>query len=199
MSDLPADRIVPGQPPFTSVGVDIFGPWEVVTRRTRGVPANSKRWAAIFTCLVTRGVHIEVVGEMSSFINALKRFTAIRGLAKEYRSDRETNFVGAVDPLQINAINVEDSPVKDYLYSRGTVWTFNPPHASYMGGVWERMIGVTRRILDNMLNDHSAQGLTHEVMNAFLAGASAIINSRPLTAIPAIHSNTKYSAYSKNR
>lgn len=36
MSDLPADRIVPGQPPFTSVGVDIFGPWEVVTRRTEG-------------------------------------------------------------------------------------------------------------------------------------------------------------------
>lgn len=107
------------------------------------VPANSKRWAAIFTCLVTRAVHIEVVEEMSAsaFINALKRFTAIRGQAKEYRSDRGTNFVGAVDPLQINAINVEDSPVKDYLYSRGIVWTFNPPHASHMGGVWERMIG----------------------------------------------------------
>ena len=31
MSDLPSDRITPGQPPFTSVGIDIFGPWEVVT------------------------------------------------------------------------------------------------------------------------------------------------------------------------
>ena len=61
MSDWPADLTEPGQPTFTSVGVDIFGPWEVVTRRTRGVPANSKRWAAMFTCLVTRTVHIEVV------------------------------------------------------------------------------------------------------------------------------------------
>ena len=117
MSDLPVDRTEPGQPPFTSVGVDIFGPWEVVTRRTRGIPANSKRWAALFSCHVTRAVHIEVVEEMSasSFINALKRFTAIRGQAKEYRSDRGTNFIGSVDPLQIDAINVEDSPVRDFL------------------------------------------------------------------------------------
>lgn len=135
---------------------------------------------------MTRAIYIEVVEEMSasSFINALKRFTAIRGKAKEYRSDRGTNFVGAVDLNAINAINVEDSSVKDYLCSRGTVWTFNPPHASHMGGVWERMIGVTRRILDKMLKDHSARGLTHEVLTTFLAEASAIINFRPLTAIP---------------
>ena len=171
---------------FTSVGVDIFGPWEVVTRRTRGIPANSKRWAALFSCHVTRAVHIEVVKEMSasSFINALKRFTAIRGQAKEYRSDRGTNFIGAVDPLQIDAINVEDSPVRDFLYSRGTVWIFNPPHASHMGGAWERMIGVTRGILNSMMMEHAAQGLTHEVLTTFLAEASAIINSRPLTSIP---------------
>ncbi|XP_062620904.1 uncharacterized protein LOC134282517 [Saccostrea cucullata] len=129
MSDLPEDRIEPGQPPFTSVGVDIFGPWEVLTRRTRGGSANSKRWAALFTCLVTRAVHIEVLEEMSSssFINALRRFTAIRGYVREYRSDRGTNFIGAVDPLHINAINIEDPPIKDLLYSGGSVWIFNPP------------------------------------------------------------------------
>ena len=61
---------------------------------------------------------------------------------------------------------------------------FNPPHASHMGGAWERMIGVTRRILDSMMKEHSAQGLTHEVLTTFLAEASAIIISRPLTSIP---------------
>ena len=66
------------------------------------------------TCLVTRAVHVEEMSA-SSFINALKRFTAIRGQAKEYRSDIGTNFIGAVDPLQIDAINVEDSPVRDFL------------------------------------------------------------------------------------
>lgn len=93
MSDLPEDLLIPGQPPFTSVGVDIFGPWDVITRKTRGSSANS-------TCLVTRAVHIEVLEEMSSssFINALRRFTAIRGNVKLFRSDRGTNFLGAMDP-----------------------------------------------------------------------------------------------------
>ena len=147
---------------------------------TRGVPANSKKWEAFFTCPVTRAVHIEVVKEMSasSFINALKRFTAIRGQAMEYRSDRGTNFIGAVvplqidDPRQINAINVEDSPVKDFLYSRGTVCMFKPPYASHMGFAWERMIGVACRILNSMMKEHSAQGLTHKVLTTFLAEAS---------------------------
>lgn len=98
-----------------------------------GSDAKSKRWTAVFTCLVTRAVYIEVVEEMSasSFINALKRFTAIRGQAKEYRSDRETNLVGAVDSLQINAINVKDSPVNDYLYSRGIVNVQPTPCVTY--------------------------------------------------------------------
>lgn len=44
---------------------------------------------------VPSAVHIEVVEDMSasSFINALKSFTAIRRQPKEYRSDRGTNYV----------------------------------------------------------------------------------------------------------
>jgi hypothetical protein len=88
-------------PPFTNVGVDAFGPWTIVSRRTRGGYANSKRWAIMFTCLVTRAVHIELVEEMSSsaFINAVIRFTSVRGKVKLFRSDRGTNFVGAVDTV----------------------------------------------------------------------------------------------------
>jgi hypothetical protein len=55
MADLPEDRRTPG-PPFSAVGVDTFGPWNVTIRRTRGGAAQSKRWAIIFTCLTTRAV-----------------------------------------------------------------------------------------------------------------------------------------------
>ncbi|XP_021370654.1 uncharacterized protein LOC110461499 [Mizuhopecten yessoensis] len=113
MSDLPIDRLKPN-PPFTYVGVDTFGPWSIVTRKTRGESAQNKRWTILFTCLVTRAIHIEVVEELSSasFINALRRFTAIRGSVKLFRSDWGTNFVGAVNPLEIDTINVEDGPVE---------------------------------------------------------------------------------------
>ena len=184
MADLPADRLEPG-PPFTSVGVDTFGPWQIVTRRTRGGQANSKCWAVIFTCLTTRAVHIEVVEELSSSssINALRRFVAIRGKVTTFCSDRGTNFIGATDILKVDTINVEDRPVKDFLYQSGTVWIFNPPHSSHMGGVWERMIGVARKVLDALLLDNKGASLTHEVLVTFMAEVSAIMNSRPLVPV----------------
>lgn len=50
-----------------------------------------------------------------------------------------------------------------------------------MGGAWERMIGVTRRILDSMLKD--VANLTHEVLVTLLAEVTAIVNSRPLVLV----------------
>ncbi|XP_062599560.1 uncharacterized protein LOC134261107 [Saccostrea cucullata] len=185
MSNLPENRLIPGQPPFSNVGVDIFGPWNIITRRTRGGAANNKRSAALFTCLVTRAVHIEVVEEMtsSSFINALRRFIAIRGPVHVFRSDRGTNFIGAAKELKVNVINVEDEHLHNFLNEQRTTWIFNPPHSSHMGGVWERMIGITRRILDAILLDYGSRSLTHEVLTTFLAEASSIINSRPLVSV----------------
>ena len=80
MSDLPEDRLTPS-PPFSNVGVDTFGPCQIVTRCTRGGQDYGKRWAIMFSCLTSRAVHIEVIEDMpsSSFINALRRFIAIKG------------------------------------------------------------------------------------------------------------------------
>ncbi|XP_033727618.1 uncharacterized protein LOC117316950 [Pecten maximus] len=182
MSDLPTERLEPG-PPFTSVGVDCFGPWQIVTRKTRGGQANSKRWAVLFTCLTSRAVHIEVIEEMStsSFINALRRFISTRGKVKMFRSDRGTNFVGSMEKL--GGINVENDAVRKFLLEDGCKWIFNPPYASHMGGVWERMIGVARRILDALLLDSRRGVLTHEVLTTFLAEVTAIVNSRPLVPL----------------
>ncbi|XP_056017291.1 uncharacterized protein LOC130053762 [Ostrea edulis] len=183
MSDLPEDRLSPG-PPFTFVGLDTFGPWSVLQRKTRGGSAQQKRWAILFTCLVSRAVHLEVVDEMSSaaFINAYRRFVAIRGPIKLLRSDRGTNFVGAIQDLGIEAEFVEDGRIAKTLETYGTSWKFNPPHSSHFGGSWERMIGTCRRILDNMLMQDRNK-LTHDSLVTLMAEVSAIVNSRPLLPI----------------
>ncbi|XP_053323801.1 uncharacterized protein LOC128497662 [Spea bombifrons] len=150
MADLPADRLGT-EPPFTNVGLDVFGPWSVTTVRTRGGQVNSKRWAVIFTCMSIRAIHIEVIESLdtSSFINALRRFIAIRGPVKQIRSDRGTNFVGAAKELKIPS-NVDYKSVERFLSIQSCTWTFNPQHSSHMGGSWERMIGIVRRILDSI-------------------------------------------------
>ena len=184
MADLPLDRLTPG-PPFTGVGVDVFGPWSVVTRKTRGGAAQSKRWAVLFSCLTTRAVHIELIEDMSSscFINALRRLVALRGPVKIFRSDRGTNFVGAADDIGVHVVNVEEGPVKSHLKENTATWIFNAPHASHMGGVWERAIGVARRILDSMLLKEGQKDLTHEVISTLMCEVCAIMNSRPVAVL----------------
>ncbi|XP_041857226.1 uncharacterized protein LOC121650036 [Melanotaenia boesemani] len=184
MADLPAERLQT-DPPFSYVGLDIFGPWEVIARRTRGGQANSKRWAVLFTCMATRAVHIEVIEAMSSssFINALRRFFAIRGPAKQLRSDCGTNFVGASKELKLGPLKPGEMSVDNYLLSQRCSWVFNPPYSSHMGGTWERMIGIARRILDSMLLQAKVTKLTHEVLTTLMAEVTAIINARPLVPV----------------
>lgn len=52
IADLLADRVSPA-PPFSYVGLDVFGPWQICTRRTRGDLAHPKSWAVLFTCMTT--------------------------------------------------------------------------------------------------------------------------------------------------
>lgn len=183
MADLPADRLST-EPPFTNVGLDVFGPWTVASRRTRGGLAQSKRWAVLFTCMSVRAVHIEVVESLdtSSFINSLRRFLAIRGPVKLIRSDRGTNFISACKELQIPS-NIDNASVKKFLLDQGCTWKFNVPHASHMGGSWERMIGVARKILDSMFLQLGTSKLTHEALTTLMAEVAAIINARPLIPV----------------
>ena len=100
MADLPPDRME-AAPPFTNVGFDVFGPWSIQTRRTRGRTTSLKRWGLVFTCLSSRAIHIETLESMdtSSFICALRRFFALRGPALLLRCDQGSNFVGARNEL----------------------------------------------------------------------------------------------------
>ena len=72
MADHPEERTNPS-PPFTCVGFDVFGPWQICTGKLSGAAANSKRWGLILTCLNSRAIHMEVLEAMdaSAFICAL--------------------------------------------------------------------------------------------------------------------------------
>ena len=69
MADLPEERITYA-PPFTYCGVDLFGPFQIKQGRK-----EVKRYGVLFTCLASRGVHIETADslETDSFMNALRR------------------------------------------------------------------------------------------------------------------------------
>ena len=98
MGELPFERIAYMGPPFSRTGVDYFGPLLIKRgKRTHSNCGTTKRYGALFTCLTTRAVHVELAGDLStdSFILALRRFISRRGHPKTIISDNGSNFVGA--------------------------------------------------------------------------------------------------------
>lgn len=101
---------------------------------------------------------------------------------KLIRSDRGTNFVRPCKELNISS-NLDNTVVKKFHVDQGCSWQFNPPYASHMGGSWERMIGLARRILDAMFLQLRLSALTHETLSTLMAEVAAIINARPLVPV----------------
>ena len=178
MASLPDDRIE-SAPPFTYCGVDYFGPWYIHEGRK-----ELKRWGVIFTCLCCRAVHIETAVSMTtdSFVNALRRFIALRGPVRVLRSDRGTNFIGAERELAEAVSEMDDKQIEQFLLQEGCNFSFktNVPHASHMGGVWERQIRSVRNVLSSLLYHHGKQ-LDDESLRTYMCEAAAVVNSRPLT------------------
>ena len=56
--------------------------------------AKAKRYGVIFICMMSRTIHLEIAGDLTSvsFILALCRFIARRGNVKHIRSDNGTSF-----------------------------------------------------------------------------------------------------------
>ena len=176
MADLPIDPVRPENPPFTNVGIDYFGPFYVKRGRCR-----DKRYCCLFTCMAIRAIHIEIAPSLdtTSFINCLQRFAARRGMPKSIRSDNGTNFVGGNRELKEALKEFKKSAVKK-LCNQGISWTFNPPGASHMGGVWERQVRSVRRILAKMTKDTT---FTDEGLSTLMCTIESIINNRPLTTV----------------
>ncbi|XP_062534839.1 uncharacterized protein LOC134204019 [Armigeres subalbatus] len=98
MGELPAPRVTVSRP-FSQTGVDYCGPFFVRPAPRRPVV---KMYVAVFICLCTKAVHLELVSDLTTdrFIQALRRFSARRGKCEDLYSDNGTNFVGARNKLK---------------------------------------------------------------------------------------------------
>ena len=178
MADLPPDRLEEVAP-FVNVGLDVFGHfWISEGQTTRRHLSYRKVWVLIVVCQPSRAVHLEPLPAMntSAFMNAFARFVAIRGPCKLVHSDQGSNFLGAVS--QMEGLNV--GQLRKEFITRSIRWVFNPPHASHMGGSWERKIGSVRRIMEATLVTLGNRKLSYDEFATLLAETASIVNRTPL-------------------
>lgn len=177
MSTLPFGRTAIGQRPFSYCGVDYFGPMTVKIGRRR-----EKRWGALFTCLTTRAVHLELAHSLntSSAIMALQRLAARRGRPKVVYSDNGKNFRGASKELREAVLTLDGGAMSNHCQRNHMRWVFNPPDAASWGGAWERLVQSVKVSLKIVLKD---QAPGEEVLLTLLAEVEHSVNSRPLTHV----------------
>ena len=176
-AQLPECRVTPNHPSFYRCGIDYMSP--VMIKQGRNI---LKRYIAVFTCLASRAVHLEVSNSLdtSSFLMTFHRFAARRGRPSVIFSDNGTNFVGAERELKDALKSWDKTVLQEVMLKQQMKWHFNPPAASHQGGVWERVIRTIRKVLSALTMDRI---LNDETLHSFIVEVEQIINSRPITPV----------------
>ena len=106
MAPLPTARLKKSLRAFARSAVDFAGPFITVQGRQN---RRKKRYHCLFTCLVTRAVHLEIAFGLDTdpFLNVFYRMASRRGLPEETFSDNGTNFKGTDAELKSLVMKLE--------------------------------------------------------------------------------------------
>jgi hypothetical protein len=183
MAPLPLQRLTPVEA-FVNVGFDTFGHFETALTIS-GVTEVFKTYAIIFTCLVTRAVHVELVFNLSTleFLNAFERFISSRGQVKSAVCDNQTAFRKASKQMKRLYTTLDWDRVAKWCTSRYEPIDikFNIPLSPWYGGVFERMVGSIKKALKATIGTKT---LELPQLLTLLKSAESIVNQRPLTYVP---------------
>ncbi|XP_063971215.1 uncharacterized protein LOC135157940 [Lytechinus pictus] len=179
MADLPEFRISPCSPPFKTTLVDYLGPVMVKLNRN----TTTKGYCALFTCAVTRAVHLTVVQDLSTqaFLQALERFVSVRGAPAMMVSDNATCFRGADNTINELNLKLNQTQVREhcqrfkieFLIGRGELTCPDIPCEDYKGdprkrrelcnkmvdGFWHRWLGYIHKLTSRQKWQHSAENI----------------------------------------
>ena len=161
--------------PFQVTGIDYTGAINV-----KGVnKEEEKAYILLFTCTVTRGIHLEVVQDMScdTFIHAFRRFCSRRGFPQMLLSDNATTFHSGAKVLQEL---MENEKVINWMTTVKCEWKFIPVKAPWYGAIWERCIGIVKAGIKKVL---WRALVTVEELKTVLLELEAAINDRPLSYV----------------
>ena len=175
--DLPPERVT-RSPPFAYTAVDYFGPLYCVDREPEG-----KVWVVLYTCLAIRAIHLELATDMTAdqFLLTLRRFIARRGTPSQMLSDNAPQFKVADEMLQsLWSTAVYDDKVQSYLSDKGISWQYIPAHAPWMGGIYERLIGIVKSCLRKSLG---RARLRTDQLSTLLTEIEAVVNTRPIVYV----------------
>ncbi|XP_066590640.1 uncharacterized protein [Prorops nasuta] len=181
MGSLPAARVSRSLT-FEHTGVDYAGPFIVKLHHGRNAK-SIKCYVAVFVCLSTRAVHLELVSRLDTeaFLAALSRFISRRGKPAVMYSDNGLNFQGADAELKRAyqcSLEAARSQKTDSLSE--IEWKFIPVATPHWGGLWESAVKSMKHHLKRSIG---VLVPNFEEMTTLLTKIEACLNSRPISRL----------------
>lgn len=132
---------------------------------------NNKRWICLFTRLVVRAVHLEVVQDLTAEegLLALRKIISTRGIPTLVTSDNAQYF-------KLIAKIVSNQ----YCVDKKIRWTYITPVSPWAGGFYERLIGVVKNCMKRSLGKHM---LKDNQLAKVIKEIEAVVNSRPRSSV----------------
>ena len=170
-ANLPTTR-TEGSTAYQIIGVDYAGPLRY--RKSKG--KEGKAYILLYACSLTRGVFLDLMPnmEMTECLYSLQRFIARRGRPERIYSDNGSTFTAAAKWIKMVR---QDEKLQDYLTRNGITWQFNLSRAPWLGGQFERMIGLVKAALNKAIGNGQLQW---KELESVLLSVETTLNDRPL-------------------
>ena len=142
------------------------------------IPCN-KMWICLYTCAVTRAVHLELVWGLTTeaFIRSFRRFISARGFCRVIYSDNAKTFEKADKDLQFYLELMQGKAFQSLLTQHSIQWKFILECSPWWGGFYERLMKTIKKPLKKILGNTR---MNVDEMVTLLKEVEAQVNSRPL-------------------
>ena len=165
--------------PFTYTGLDYLHGKAVYKRESRNIKSlDLLIYLSYHTCHPFEN-NSRYVG--IQFLLALHRFIAEKGMSKEITSENGSQFKVTASTTEKAWREIFSYPeVITYLANKGITWRAVTEFTSWMGGYYERYVGLVKQSLHKSIQNLY---LTYEQLLTLVTQVEAIINTIPLTYI----------------
>lgn len=174
MGQLPNERVMVNQSPFSAVAMDFAGEVKLLERGE-----ECKQAILVIVCMTSRVVHLELTQGMASrdVLAAWKRFTLKRGVFPSYVFTDSAKAFQKVKPIieKECVASLVRKPTDEKL-----TWEFCHPHAPHRRGVVKTIIKSVKEALKSVNNERLR---TREDWETTLCEVTYLLNQRPLVNV----------------